>query len=76
MSSTVIPATVDYWSQVLNWLEDELELGEYRRAFSKAKVDGALLLNLEVGSPYCDRQASTVAAGPTSFGGYAVKFCL
>lgn len=34
--------------QVLDWLEDELELGEYRREFVKAKVDGALLLNLEV----------------------------
>lgn len=36
--------------QVLDWLEDELELGEYRREFARAKVDGALLLNLEVGS--------------------------
>lgn len=34
--------------QVLDWLEDELELGEYRREFARAKVDGALLLNLEV----------------------------
>ncbi|CAB1097207.1 unnamed protein product [Ectocarpus sp. CCAP 1310/34] len=33
--------------QVLDWLEDELELGEYRREFARAKVDGALLLNLE-----------------------------
>ncbi len=39
-----------YWVtwQVLDWLEDELELGEYRREFARAKVDGALLLNLEV----------------------------
>lgn len=28
-------------------MEDELELGEYRREFSRAKVDGALLLKLE-----------------------------
>lgn len=34
--------------QVLDWLEDELELGEYRREFARAKVDGTLLLNLEV----------------------------
>ncbi|CAM9280710.1 unnamed protein product [Ectocarpus sp. 6 AP-2014] len=33
--------------EVLDWLEDELELGEYRREFARAKVDGALLLNLE-----------------------------
>ena len=35
-------------AQVLDWLEDELELGEYRREFARAKVDGTLLLNLEV----------------------------
>lgn len=35
--------------QVLDWLEDELELGQYRREFARAKVDGILLLNLEVG---------------------------
>eukprot|EP00903_Cladosiphon_okamuranus_P006154 g6055.t1 len=34
------------FAQVLDWLEDELELGEYRREFARAKVDGALLLNL------------------------------
>lgn len=32
---------------MLDWLEDELELGEYRREFALAKVDGALLLKLE-----------------------------
>lgn len=34
---------------MLDWLEDELELGQYRREFARAKVDGMLLLNLEVG---------------------------
>ncbi|CAN0123526.1 unnamed protein product, partial [Scytosiphon promiscuus] len=33
--------------EVLDWLEDELELGEYRREFARAKVDGSLLLNLK-----------------------------
>ncbi|CAN0096130.1 unnamed protein product, partial [Ectocarpus fasciculatus] len=33
--------------EVLDWMEDELELGEYRREFARAKVDGPLLLNLE-----------------------------
>lgn len=42
--------------QVLDWLEDELELGEYRREFARAKVDGALLLNLEV-SDVCRNNA-------------------
>lgn len=32
---------------MLDWLEDDLELGEYRREFARAKVDGALLLKLE-----------------------------
>lgn len=36
------------FTQVLDWLEDDLELGGYRREFARAKVDGALLLNLEV----------------------------
>lgn len=49
--------------QVLDWLEDDLQLGEYRREFARAKVDGALLLNLEVSAAGSSllKQASLIA---------------
>ena len=39
------------WSvgDVLKWLDDEVNLGQYRKRFSQSKVDGALLLQMVEG---------------------------